>query len=100
MYFLQAAKMPLHRVGNTVRHAFTTTAGCALQVINEDGMLSALAGVPARLAAGASSVAGVEADVAYAEKLVGVCVKPSGRVKKAVQQARTQVNTAKFSMGS
>jgi hypothetical protein len=73
---------------------------CMLQGINEAGMLEALAGVPQRLEAGADSIAGVEADVAYAEKLMGVWVRPPARVQKAVQQARTQISAAKISSNS
>lgn len=67
-----------------------------MQGIDVKGLVAELAGVEARLAAGADSVDAVEEDVAYAAKLTAAFEEPHARVEAALAKARSAVNATKF----
>jgi hypothetical protein len=77
------------------------SAAGQLQGINVEGMLHQLEAALGRSKAASGSANGIQAvedDLDYAERLLGVCKPPPGRLVAALAKARTALNTQKIGL--
>jgi hypothetical protein len=77
------------------------SAAYELQGINVEGMLHQLEAALGRSKAASGSASGIQAvedDLDYAERLLGVCKPPPGRLVAALAKGRTALSTQKIGL--